>query len=506
MYFISTRGGDEKVSAPEAIVKGIADNGGLFVPETFPQVTEEDLLEMLKMDYAERAAFIMGKFLDEYDYGELLSECKRAYSKFEHDVAPVICMDGGPYVLELYHGPTCAFKDVALQILPYLLRRGAQLCGIQDDLMILAATSGDTGKAALEGFKNIPGMKICVFYPSEGISRMQKIQMCTTEGNNIDVIGVQGDFDDCQKTVKTLFADEETNEQLKERGVRLSSANSINFGRLCPQIVYYFSAYLDLVTGERLGLGEEMDFVVPTGNFGNVLAGYYAKLMGLPIRRLHCASNSNNVITEFLQRGEYNAERELVRTTSPAMDILISSNVERLLFEATGRDGVKVAEYMRELKETGKYKVSDKERGYIQLTFDGGYANEDECVEAMYNLFVRTSYTMDTHTGCGMKVLDDWHDNNRKDTTVQVLICTANPYKFPQDVLYAVTGNDVKDSFKGIKRLHAATAMPVPKALSSLKDKPILYDMVISPEDAAGVVVEFADGKAHGGVDIGENE
>ncbi|MCD8205931.1 MAG: threonine synthase [Clostridia bacterium] len=497
MYFVSTRGGDERVTSPEAIVRGIASDGGLFVPESFPRVTDDELEEMLRMDYSERAALIMGKFLDEYDMDELLSECRRAYSKFEHDVAPLICMEGGPYVLELYHGPTCAFKDVALTILPYLMRRGLRLCGIKDDVMILVATSGDTGKAALEGFKNTFGDKICVFYPSDGISKMQKIQMCTTEGENIDVIGVQGDFDDCQKAVKTLFADEEFKAKLKDKGYVVSSANSINFGRLCPQIVYYFSAYLDLVTGERIEMGDEADFVVPTGNFGNVLAGYYAKLMGLPVRRLHCACNSNNVIEEFFQRGEYDSVRELIKTTSPAMDILVASNIERLIFEVSGRNGALTAERMKELKETGKFRVTDKERGDIQLIFDAGSANEDECVEAMYNLFVRTNYTLDTHSGCAMKVLDSWHANNRKDQTTQVLVSTASPYKFPQDVLYAVTGNDVKDCFKGMKRLHAATAMPVPKQLSSLKDKPIVFEKVIPPEDAGKVVLEFADGMSH---------
>lgn len=491
MNFISTRGG-EKVTGAQAIVKGLAKNGGLFVPETFPQVTAEELDKMLSFDYAERAAFILSKYLTEYDEGGLLSACREAYKKFDNaDPAPLVKLDDGIYMLELWHGPTCAFKDMALTVLPYLLRKGCDLSGIKETVLVLVATSGDTGKAALEGFKDADGIKIAVFYPSDGISKMQKLQMSTQDGSNVDVVAVKGNFDDCQTAVKEIFASEECAAALKEKGVVLSSANSINFGRLAPQIAYYFSAYCDLVSSEQIEQGQEIDFAVPTGNFGNVLAGYYAKRMGLPIRRLHCASNENRVICDFLNTGEYNIEREFYKTTSPSMDILISSNLERLLFEVSGRDSKLTKKRMEELKKDKKYSVTPEELERIRETFDGGWADEDGCVEAMYDVFVDVGYTMDTHTGCAMKVVHDWYEKNKKDETNMVVVSTANPYKFPQDVLYAVTGNDVKDSFKGIKRLHAATAMAVPKQLKELKDKPVRFTKTADKKKLFAEIMEF---------------
>ena len=476
MKFISTRGG-EKVTGAKAIVQGLSANGGLFVPEKFPEVTAKEFGEMLSMSYPERAAKILIKYLDEYDESELLSACEAAYSKFEGtDPAPLVRLDDGVYILELFHGPTCAFKDMALTLLPYLLRKGCDLCGITQEILVLVATSGDTGKAALEGFKDADGIKIMVFYPNDGVSKMQKLQMCTQEGKNVNVLAVKGNFDDCQTAVKEIFSSEEYNKILAENNVLISSANSINFGRLAPQIAYYFSAYLDLVSSNQIEQGEEIDFTVPTGNFGNILAAYYAKKMGLPIRRLHCASNLNKVLTDFLQTGVYDVHREFYKTTSPSMDILISSNLERLLFEISGRDAKLTAKRMSELKKDGRYTVTEDERLKIAETFDGGFANEEDCVEAMYDVFVDTGYTMDTHTGCAMKVAVDWFEKNKKDETKMVIVSTANPYKFPQDVLYAVTGNDVKDSFKGIKRLHAATAMAVPKSLKELRDKPVRFN------------------------------
>ncbi|MDE7214794.1 MAG: threonine synthase, partial [Clostridia bacterium] len=289
MKFLSTRGG-EKVTGAQAVVKGLADDGGLFVPEKFPAVTKEDMDGMLEMSYPERAAKILKTFFDEYDEKELLAACESAYSKFEGDPAPLVRLDDGVYMLELWHGPTCAFKDMALTVLPYLLKKGCEICGIKEDVLVLVATSGDTGKAALEGFKDAKGVKVMVFYPSEGVSKMQKLQMCTQEGKNVNVVAVRGNFDDCQTAVKKIFASEECVSALKERNIMLSSANSINFGRLAPQIAYYFSAYLDLLSSGQIEYGEEIDFCVPTGNFGNILAAYYAKRMGLPVRRLHCAS------------------------------------------------------------------------------------------------------------------------------------------------------------------------------------------------------------------------
>lgn len=496
MYFISTRGGKERVSGASAIVQGLAKNGGLFVPEKFPQITAEELDGMLTMSYAERAAEILHKYLDDYDKKGLLAACEAAYSRFESpDPAPLVKIDDGVYILELFHGPTCAFKDMALTLLPYLMRTGCDMCGIKEKILILVATSGDTGKAALEGFKDADGIKIMVFYPSDGVSKMQKLQMCTQDGSNVNVVAVKGNFDDCQTAVKTIFNSEECAASLKQKGYLLSSANSINFGRLAPQIVYYFSSYLDLVSSGQIEMGTQIDFCVPTGNFGNILAAYYAKLMGLPVRRLHCASNMNNILTDFLAKGEYDARREFYKTTSPSMDILISSNLERLLFEVSGRNGELVAERMNKLKTEKVYKITPEEQAEIAKTFDGGWANEDEVVETVYDVFCDTGYTMDTHTGCAMKVAVDWFEKNKKDTTNMVVVATANPYKFPQDVLYAVTGNDVRDSFKGIKRLHAATAMKVPASLAGLKDKPVRFSSGVSPDKMFGAVMDFVSDK-----------
>ena len=490
MNFLSTRGG-EKVTGARAIVKGLADDGGLFVPEKFPQVTKSELEAMLEMSYPERATEVLFKYLDDYDKKELLAACEKAYAKFEGDPAPLVRLDDGVYILELWHGPTCAFKDMALTVLPYLLRKGCDICGIKEEILILVATSGDTGKAALEGFKDADGIKIMVFYPSEGVSKMQKLQMCTQEGGNVNVVAVRGNFDDCQSAVKDIFASADYCSQLKAQGVILSSANSINFGRLAPQIAYYFSSYLDLVSGGQIEMGEEIDFTVPTGNFGNILAAYYAKQMGLPVRRLHCASNQNNILTDFLTTGVYDMHREFYKTTSPSMDILISSNLERLIFEVSGRDAKLTAERMKALKTDLKYEITPAELQKIQETFDGGYANEETSVEAMYDVFIDVGYTMDTHTGCAMKVALDWFEKNKKDETNMVIVSTANPYKFPQDVLYAVTGNDVKDSFKGIKRLHAATAMAVPNSLLTLRDKPVRFSKTADPKKLFDEVLEF---------------
>ncbi len=495
MYFISTRGG-EKVTGARAIVKGLSDNGGLFVPETFPEVSREELEAMLSMSYPERAAKVLHKYLDDYEEDGLLAACEAAYAKFEgNDPCPLVKIKDGMYILELFHGPTCAFKDMALTVLPYLLRKGCDICGVKEEILVLVATSGDTGKAALEGFKDADGIKIMVFYPDDGVSSMQKLQMCTQEGGNVNVVAVKGNFDDCQTAVKNIFNSAEYAKILREKNVLLSSANSINFGRLAPQIAYYFSAYLDLVSSEQIEMGEEIDFCVPTGNFGNILAAYYAKRMGLPVRRLHCASNMNNVLTDFLSKGEYDVHREFYKTTSPSMDILVSSNLERLLFEVSGRDAKVTSERMKELREKGVYRISAKEQSDINTIFDGGFADEDEMVETIYDLFCDTGYTMDTHTGCAMKVANDWKYKNKKDVTEMVVVSTASPYKFPQDVLYAVTGNDVRDSFKGIKRLHAATAMAVPKSLSTLRDKPVRFKTSVHKEKMFDEVLKFVEGK-----------
>ena len=491
MQFISTRGGDTAKNAAQAITKGLADDGGLFVPESFPDVSGE-LKNMLSMDYAERAAFIIGKFLDEYDKDGLYSACKKAYSQFEEgDAAPVVKIDDNLYVLELFHGPTLAFKDIALTLLPYLLRTGANISGVKETILILVATSGDTGKAALEGFKNQEGIKICVFYPSEGVSDMQKLQMCTQEGDNVNVVGVKGNFDDCQTAVKKIFTSSDTAAKLKEENVILSSANSINFGRLVPQIVYYFSAYCDLVNAEEINLGDKIDFTVPTGNFGNILAGYYAKKMGLPVNKLVCASNSNNVLTEFFLSGTYDANREFFKTMSPSMDILISSNLERLIFELTGRNSTLTAERMAELKKTGKYSLDKDEKTALQKEYFAGYCDEEECAKQMSDSFNELGYLCDPHTAVALKVASDYAfetDANCK----MVVLSTASPYKFSQNVLKAVGGKSVKDAFDAAKSLETLSAAPIPTQISELKTKEKRFIKVIDKADTVDEVLRFA--------------
>ncbi len=480
-------------------MKGLAKDGGLFVPETFPSISREELDKMSEMNYPERAAFVLGKYLDDLGEEFLQQACEKAYATFEgDDPAPLVRVNEGLYILELFHGPTCAFKDMALTVLPYLLKKSCEVTGSKDDVLILAATSGDTGKAALEGFKNVKGTKVAVFYPDEGVAKMQKLQMCTQSGDNVYVAAVKGNFDDCQRAVKNLFASEEFNAELAKKGARLSSANSINFGRLAPQIAYYFSSYLDLVTSEQIEVGDEIDFAVPTGNFGDILAGWYAKKMGLPVRRLICASNRNRVLADFFSTGTYNVKRNFFRTMSPSMDILVSSNLERLLFEVSGRKGDLIADRMSNLAKNGEYSITQAELKAIQKDFYGGYASEDNTVEAMYDIFEEYGYAMDTHTGVAVAVSNVYKEKevDEKDQTPLVVLSTANPYKFPQDVLYALSGNDVKDSFKGVKRLNLLTAMKPPKALTELRYKPLRFKTTL-PNDLkkmSAAVVEFVGG------------
>ncbi len=502
MYFISTRGG-EKVTGARAIVQGLAKDGGLFVPESFPTVTKEELEKLAEMNYPERAAFILGKYLaDELGEEYLKESCEKAYSSFEgKDPVPLVKINGEMYVLELFHGPTCAFKDMALTLLPYLLKKSCELEGIKEDILILAATSGDTGKAALEGFRDVPGTKVAVFYPDEGVAKMQRLQMGIQDGDNVFVAAVKGNFDDCQRAVKKLFASEEFNQELLKKGLRVSSANSINFGRLAPQIAYYFSAYVDLLTAEQIEIGDSIDFVVPTGNFGDILAGWYAKQMGLPIRKLVCASNRNKVLADFFRDGKYDVKRNFYRTMSPSMDILVSSNLERLLFEISGRDAKQTADRMKALAEHKEYNITTKEKAILDEQFFAGFATEDETVEAMYDVFDEFGYAMDTHTGVGLAVYVKYKQSieteDKKDKTPIVVLSTANPYKFPQDVLYALSGNDVKDSFKGIKRLNLLTAMKPPKCLLDLRYRPLRFKTVVANDlgKMAAEIMKFADGE-----------
>lgn len=504
MKFISTRGG-EKVTGAQAIVQGLAKNGGLFVPEKFPTVTEEEIRAMEDMSYPERAAFILGKYLaDELGADYLKEVCEKAYSSFEgNDPVPLVKVDGesGLYVLELFHGPTCAFKDMALTVLPYLLKKSCEVTGVKDEILILAATSGDTGKAALEGFRDVEGTKVAVFYPDEGVAKMQRLQMTIQDGNNVFVSAVEGNFDDCQRAVKNMFASEEFNAELAAKGVRLSSANSINFGRLAPQIAYYFSAYVDLINSRQIEMGDKIDFVVPTGNFGDILAGWYAKKMGLPVRKLVCASNKNKVLADFFKDGVYDVKREFHRTMSPSMDILVSSNLERLLFEISGRNSRLTAQRMKALAEKKEYSITEEEKAKLDEEFYGGFASEDDTIEAMYEIFDEFGYAMDTHTGVALWVYLQYKEmcwkKDKKDKTPIIVLSTANPYKFPQDVLYALSGNDVKDSFKGIKRLNLLTAMKPPKCLLDLRYRTPRFKTKVKNDlkQMTDAIMRFVDGE-----------
>ncbi len=491
MKFISTRGGLQVDCASKAIAKGLSDDGGLFVPEKFPLVSLDDISQLCSKDYAERACFVIHKFLEEYDYNDLLSACKNSYSKFEDcDAAPLVKLDDKLFIMELFHGPTLAFKDVALTLLPYLLRKGCDYSGVQQDVLILTATSGDTGKAALEGFKDAEGIKIIVFYPSEGVSDMQKLQMCTQEGGNVNVVAIKGNFDDCQTAVKNIFTSQEIREKLLEKNVVLSSANSMNFGRLVPQVSYYFSAYADLVNSNEIKLGDKVNFVVPTGNFGNILAGYYAKQMGLPIDKLVCASNSNNVLTEFFANGTYDTNREFFKTISPSMDILISSNLERLIFELSGRDAELTKTRMQELKEVNKYTISDSEFNQLKKEFFADYTEEEDCLETIDEVFEEYGYLLDTHTSVAFNTAKNFVEYTKNDKAV-VILSTASPYKFAHDVLSAIYEKAPKDAFKCADKLFELTATPIPEQILELKNKERRFNKIIDKTETLEEVLNF---------------
>ena len=496
MKYVSTRDRMRTYSGAEAIVKGISDDGGLIVPSSFPVLDDAKMDALLTMDYPERAASVLAEYLDEFSYDELLGYTRKAYSRFDgDDPCPLVKVDDGLYMLELWHGPTYAFKDMALTLLPYLMVASKKKLGDGSRTLILVATSGDTGKAALEGFKDAEGVKIMVFYPNDGVSKMQKLQMATQEGNNVRVVAVRGNFDECQTAVKKIFTSDACKEELLKKGVILSSANSINFGRLAPQIAYYFSAYLDLVSSGQIDMGAEVNFAVPTGNFGNILAAYYAKRMGLPVGKLICASNKNNVLTDFIRTGVYDKRREFYKTMSPSMDILISSNLERLLFELSGRNAVRVQMRMDKLAAEGVYELYDEEKEQVQELLWADFCGEDETVETIYEFFEEYQYPMDTHTACAMYAAGNYIAQHEKDAAPMVVVSTASPYKVPQDVMYAITGNDIKDSFKAIKHLNIATAMKVPASLSKLREKPVRFTEVADGDKLYPLALRFAEGK-----------
>lgn len=486
--YISTRGNYDKVSAAKAINLGMVPSGGLFVPEEIPVLSPKEIIEMKGLSYQEVAERIVSLYLEDFSKEEIKECIAKAYNRdnFNHpEIAPVVKLKDRIYILELWHGPTAAFKDMALQLMPLFLTKSVGKNNSDKQTVILVATSGDTGKAALEGFKNVEGIKIIVFYPHRGVSKMQELQMSTTDGNNTYVVAVEGNFDDCQNAVKQIFSDQKFNQLLNLNGYQLSSANSINWGRLLPQIVYYFTTYLSLLNKEEILPGEKINFVVPTGNFGNILAGWYAYKMGLPVNKFICASNENKVLTDFFQTGVYDRNREFKQTNSPSMDILISSNLERFLFEITGHDSTKINQWMKQLGETGKFVVDNATKIELDKIMSAGFANEEETIETINSVFATTGYPLDPHTAVAVKVYERYQDSTN-DTTKTVIYATANPFKFNLTVSEAVLGKDYsigKDEFAILRDLEQRINLSIHPGLKNLDTKPILHSTVCKKEE-----------------------
>lgn len=478
MFYKSTRNSNVKVSSAEAITKGISEDGGLFVPSEIPQLSLEEITSLSDLSYSERAAFVFSKFLTDFTDAEIRFCTDNAYTSKNFDtenIAELAHLFDGTYMLELWHGPTCAFKDMALQILPYFLTVSAKKINLNKKIVILVATSGDTGKAALEGFKDVDDTQIMVFYPENGVSPMQKRQMTTQEGSNVGVCAVKGNFDDCQNGVKTIFTDNSIKHKLDSKGMMFSSANSINWGRLVPQIVYYISSYASLVGNDEIKAGEKINIVVPTGNFGNILAAYYAKHMGLPVNKLICASNVNNVLTDFINTGVYDRNRQFYATCSPSMDILISSNLERLLYLLTGQSDTLIKEWFSDLSSNGKYEVTDDVKAILKQEFYAGYCDDAQTKDTIKGIFDKYSYTCDTHTAVAVKVYMDYKSETG-DNTKTIIASTASPYKFSASVLEAIDkGNSIEDEYAMIDRLSELSGFAVPKSLAELKNKSVRF-------------------------------
>ena len=499
MNYNSTRNSSVAVSAAQAIAQGISKEGGLFVPGQLPRYSYEDLNALKELDYVGRAQRILSDFLTDFTPEEIEESVRKAYApeKFGGDnPAPLTLLqnnDKNMYLMELWHGPTCAFKDMALQLLPHLLTKSLKKTYAGKTAVILVATSGDTGKAALEGFKDVDGTKILVFYPEDGVSPMQKRQMNTQEGNNVSVCAIEGNFDDAQTGVKKIFTNPEIATLLEQHNMLFSSANSINWGRLLPQIVYYFSAYCDLMnTGEMDHEGEEINIVVPTGNFGNILAAYYAKEMGLPVHKLICASNSNNVLTDFIRTGTYDKNRSFYTTISPSMDILVSSNLERLLYHLTGRDDKKVSDWMKQLSETGKYTVDEQVKAQIQDLFYSGYCDDQGTEQTIKMLYDTENYLCDTHTAVAVHVYHQYVEETGDNQTPTVIASTASPYKFAASVLEALTGEKNEwDEFSMVEELSAISSTGIPQPIAQLKEKAQRFQQVCSTSEMSKVVLEM---------------
>ena len=482
MRFISTRGGEFDISSSKAIINGISSDGGLYVPEEFPNLYEK-IKNKKSLKYEEISFEIIKEFFTDFTFEEIKFAVDKAYkSRFK-----VIEENG---FLELYHGPTAAFKDAALLFLPQIMKLAKEKENISDEIIILAATSGDTGKAALEGFCDVDGFKVLVYYPNDGVSPVQKMQMLTQKGSNVKVVGIKGNFDEAQSGVKEMFGDNELKKRMLSKGVRISSANSINIGRLIPQIIYYYYGYFQLVNKQKIKLGDKINVSVPTGNFGNILAAYYAKEMGLPIAKFICASNENKVLADFFDEGIYDKRRELILTESPSMDILVSSNLERLLFEASGRDSNKTKKLMNELEHKGVYSISEKSKEFLN-NFYGNYANTKEVYKAIKDLYEKEGYLIDTHTAVAYVVLKKYIKFTG-DTTPYLISSTASPYKFSRSITNALEIDTNEDNdFEVIKRLNEFCGINIPTNLKNLDKKKVLHNNICSVNNMRQVLEEF---------------
>lgn len=493
MYYVSTRNKKLEFTPAQAISQGLSREGGLFLPAALPRLPGHALESLKDMSYQQRAVYIMGLYLTHFTTSELTAYTAKAYGPDKFDtkaVAPIRKVEDGTYCLELWHGPTCAFKDMALQMLPHLLTASMRKSYDNRTVCVLVATSGDTGKAAMEGFRDVDQTKILVFYPKDGVSDIQALQMKTQEGENVGVCSVVGNFDDAQTGVKTLFSDEALREALAEKNVFLSSANSINWGRVLPQIVYYVSAYCDLLRDGELCLGDPINICVPTGNFGNILAAYYAREMGVPIAKLICASNDNNVLTDFLKTGTYDRNRPFYNTVSPSMDILISSNLERLLYTLSGNDDRQVAEYMDQLKETGSYTITPEMLKKLQTLFAAGYTTEAQTKETIGKLWNEHHYLVDTHTAVAFHVLEQYRTETG-DETPTVVASTASPFKFCDTVLEAIGVDELAQGAELLDQLAQVTGIPAPRPLAGLKDKKVRFEGWVQKEQMKAVVTGF---------------
>ena len=482
VLYKSTRNDEKKVLASQAILKGLSEDGGLFVPEHIPAL-DKPFKEMADMSYQEIAYEVMKLFLTDFTEEELKSCINKAYdSKFDtEEIAPLAEADNA-YYLELFHGATIAFKDMALSILPHLMITAAKKNHVKEEIVILTATSGDTGKAALAGFADVEGTKIIVFYPKNGVSPIQEKQMVTQKGNNTFVVGIHGNFDDAQTGVKNIFSDKELEQTMLQKGYRFSSANSINIGRLVPQIVYYVYAYAKLQQNGKIADGEEMNVVVPTGNFGNILAAFYAKNMGVPIAKLICASNENKVLYDFFRTGSYDRNREFMLTSSPSMDILISSNLERLIYRIAGNDAEKNAEFMTALSQTGQYRITKEMSGQL-ADFYGNYASEQETAARIKELYEKTGYVIDTHTAVASAVCQKYREETG-DTRKTVIASTASPFKFTRSVMNAIDSEyDSMTDFELVDELSRLANVKVPNAIEEIRTAPVVHDTVCEKEE-----------------------